>query len=639
MSKIIISVCTGVFFAFFSVAHATNVSGIIGTNTTWNTAGSPYIVTGNNLLVDTLTTLTIQPGVTVKLDSARCILVKGYLDAIGTATDSIVFTKSGKQGWSRLWFKARSKAHFKYCRIEYAKNTAVLGEYADSIYVGFCTVSNNADSGAIGIFNGKATITNSTIINNSAIDPYCYCSGGITINYMTGAFSTITNNIISNNSGAISGVGGGGISITDAPVKITGNTISNNIGWEGGGICNRGSGGIADTSIIADNIITNNNSSPCSGGGICIEGHGTGGSVFVTIANNIISNNIALGQDVGNGQIGGGGGGIALIGGFCTPVVTIAHNTISNNSAHGGEAIYIGSGSPSIRYNTIISSTVSSYDSAIVIGGYVTDVLFRTNNISASGYALCNRTTYNKDFRYNWWNTTNTDTIIAKIFDYFDDFTKGIVIYKPFLKAPFSDTVAPSAPLNLTATAITDSTFVINWTNPSDPSGISEYFYKTGAMPVSDFDTNASIPMPMLPAIRGRFHAAPDTVVSTGGNLYVWLVDSSGNLNYLNNASIMLAHTGVQERKQHSDARLLFSLMSDRSLTGHVMYYELPEKAHVSLALLDISGKLVKRLYTGTREQGCYTQPIRENELHRGIYAIRFQAGEFTSAKRFTVLR
>ena len=61
-------------------------------------AGSPYIVTGN-VLVDTLVRLNIQPGVEVKIDSEKYIMVKGTLNAIGTATDSIIITKNGTAKW------------------------------------------------------------------------------------------------------------------------------------------------------------------------------------------------------------------------------------------------------------------------------------------------------------------------------------------------------------------------------------------------------------------------------------------------------------------------------------------------------------------------------------------------------------
>jgi len=48
-------------------ARATDVSGVINTNTLWNLDGSPYIVTGG-VLVESGATLTIEAGVEVRFD-------------------------------------------------------------------------------------------------------------------------------------------------------------------------------------------------------------------------------------------------------------------------------------------------------------------------------------------------------------------------------------------------------------------------------------------------------------------------------------------------------------------------------------------------------------------------------------------
>ena len=51
-------------------------------------------------MVDSGVTLTIEPGTEIRLDSAKTITIKGILNAIGTETDSIIFTRntSAKMG-------------------------------------------------------------------------------------------------------------------------------------------------------------------------------------------------------------------------------------------------------------------------------------------------------------------------------------------------------------------------------------------------------------------------------------------------------------------------------------------------------------------------------------------------------------
>ena len=51
----------------FSTVYATDVSGVISSNTTWAKANSPYNVTGN-ILVNSGVTLTIEAGVTVNVN-------------------------------------------------------------------------------------------------------------------------------------------------------------------------------------------------------------------------------------------------------------------------------------------------------------------------------------------------------------------------------------------------------------------------------------------------------------------------------------------------------------------------------------------------------------------------------------------
>jgi RHS repeat-associated protein len=83
-----------ILFALWPVptASATNVSGTISSNTTWTLANSPYVMTGN-VTVNAGVTLTIQPGVVVKLNStSRQLIVNGALHAVGTAGSHIVFT-------------------------------------------------------------------------------------------------------------------------------------------------------------------------------------------------------------------------------------------------------------------------------------------------------------------------------------------------------------------------------------------------------------------------------------------------------------------------------------------------------------------------------------------------------------------
>ena len=78
--------------AFVSDAQ-TDLSGGIYNSETWNLAGSPYNVSGNLVVFDGVE-ITIEPGVKVLFEPSSGMELRGKLLAIGTVSDSIVFTSS-----------------------------------------------------------------------------------------------------------------------------------------------------------------------------------------------------------------------------------------------------------------------------------------------------------------------------------------------------------------------------------------------------------------------------------------------------------------------------------------------------------------------------------------------------------------
>jgi hypothetical protein len=95
----------------------TYISGILSSNTTWTLNNSPYIVTGNTVLLQGLT-LTIDPGVVIKFDSSIILDMRGTLIALGTSTDSIYFLPSGNSKWNGIKINNSlgAKANLHYCR-------------------------------------------------------------------------------------------------------------------------------------------------------------------------------------------------------------------------------------------------------------------------------------------------------------------------------------------------------------------------------------------------------------------------------------------------------------------------------------------------------------------------------------------
>ena len=143
----------------------TNVSGNISSDSTWNFAGSPYVVTGN-LTVDATFTLTIDAGVEVRFDNGRSMYVNGAVNATNTTFTSNTGTTPGL--WNYLQFNAGSVSILTNCQVEY-------GQYVNVGAGGDLTITGGAIENMYyyGIYT--AGIVN---ISNAIIDLAGYISTG-----------------------------------------------------------------------------------------------------------------------------------------------------------------------------------------------------------------------------------------------------------------------------------------------------------------------------------------------------------------------------------------------------------------------------------------------------------------------------
>jgi len=147
-------------------AYATDVGGLIETDTTWRKADSPFIVKQQVSVVEDVT-LTIEPGVTVKFDKDKALLIDGILVAKGTASEKIVFTSNGDPTpgyWGFISFSDFSKDATYDANGNYTGGCVL--QYTDIQYGG------NVKP-AVTINLSSPFIANSLIANNS--------NGGISI--------------------------------------------------------------------------------------------------------------------------------------------------------------------------------------------------------------------------------------------------------------------------------------------------------------------------------------------------------------------------------------------------------------------------------------------------------------------------
>ena len=299
----------------------------------WNTGGSPYLIQGE-ITVHADSTLNIEPSVEVNFQGHYKFIVNGFLEAMGTESDSILFTAADTvEGWHGLRFiNAPDSSHLSLCIIQYGVAPGAHpdcrggGIYCDrsSPSISHCTISENHAKHGGGIacyYSSNPNIEKCNIRGNSAV----YNGGGILCGYNSNA--TITNCNISDNLATY----GGGIICSESNSIINHCTISGNSAEDYGG-------GIACTYGANPNI------SHCT-----ISGNfgGVGGGIYCRVNSDPTISYCTI---TGNSADGGGGIGIEWD----------SHPTISRCSISGNSAIYCGGGiickfnsSMSLSYSTI----------------------------------------------------------------------------------------------------------------------------------------------------------------------------------------------------------------------------------------------------------------------------------------------
>jgi hypothetical protein len=413
-------------------ASSNIVSGVISGDVTWTRAGSPYFVDGF-LAVDAGASLTIEAGVLVEIDSMQKITVDGTLNVLGTEGDSVVIRGEGDDDFDQIHFRSGSGGTFSQFVIEKGTN-AIFAENAgpdvsngrvsmceigyqiinSSPIIEAMTFERNNQHGIL-IYDDAPRISNCHFINNGQTGVFAetgsidvlaseFISNNIGINLVGYTYAQITNCTFNYNNT--------GLKRSDELTAFVQVVSIDNCHFESNTFM-----GIElevdKTTIIGSSIINNGN-------------FGISGK-FDRIENSVISGNIAGGVNcvafppmVVNNRItyNGGNGylgyinefnGNTVIGNELDGVNTLINNSFSGNEIYGnGEDGIESSGIPNLTNNSIFSNEV--YD-------------FHATKESADII----------DAENNWWGTTDSDEISAKIYDFYDDGSTVRVDFDPFL--------------------------------------------------------------------------------------------------------------------------------------------------------------------------------------------------------------
>ena len=340
---------------------------------TWTAAGSPYLIQGN-ITIHTDSTLNIQPGVQVNFQGNHSFTVNGFLQAIGTAVDSIHFI--AVTTWMGLRFaNAPDSSHLAYCTIRGSTSWGGIICSNSNPVITHSTISDNRQgvvSGGISLQNSNANIAHCTISNNenygegggirisggspqisycSIIGNYGVQGGGI---WCAAGTPLISNTSITRNLGGTGGgiyVGGGQVTITDC--IITADTANG----MGGGIYVSSTGG----SLIINNSTINNCKAP------------SGGGIYVASANSVLITGCTFESNVVNNA---GGGGAMYINQAST--VSIISTTLDDNycgSYPGGVINSVNCSNLVIDHCDVVNNSAAVIEGGIILNGNTTMTL------------------------------------------------------------------------------------------------------------------------------------------------------------------------------------------------------------------------------------------------------------------------
>ena len=389
--------------------------GTVTSNVTW-LPGITWFLEGNLTVgtsADPSPTLTIAPGVVIKVDSGLGIWVNGTVSAVGTGTQPIVLTSKQANPtpgyWKCIQFNSTSSAsQLSYATVSYAGQ--INGTDA-AVYVSgaaptldHATISNSASFGihVVGS-SGSPTVTNSTLEASTyaaiAVDDgsSVTVSDSQIVNNSGYAFKASANSQISGLTGmTISGNGNGAYDGVDE----LGGTITRDITWPGG-----------ITWFLQGNLTVGTSADPsptftvdagatvkvCQACWIIVNGtfntQGSAASPVVLTSNQAVPtagywasvqfNSTASASQLSYLTVGysGGQGDAAVYVNGSSP--SFDHLTVIDSSSHGIHVVG-STASPTVTNSTFESNAYA----AVAVDGASTATVTDTQIVNNSGYAF-----------------------------------------------------------------------------------------------------------------------------------------------------------------------------------------------------------------------------------------------------------
>jgi len=211
----------------------------------------------------------------------------------------------------------------------------------------------------------------------------------------------------------------------------------------------------------------------------------------------------------------------------------ILDSTIAENSRHGlfqdewswttwhifGSVIANNSGAGIYReadgYPIYVENSTIKGNKNSGIMGHIGGYIYYSNIYANAPYDIRNMEANDVDAINNWWGTTDETLIREHIYDYYDDYNLGRVLFKPFLTAPAKvpDYIPPMTSHDYDG-LWRNADFTITLRATDYESGIAETYYRINGGPVKALNVDGQ---PLI------------TTESSNNTLEYWSVDNAGN--------------------------------------------------------------------------------------------------------------
>ncbi|MBK7761833.1 MAG: T9SS type A sorting domain-containing protein [Bacteroidetes bacterium] len=569
---------------------------------TWTTSGSPYII--NNIIsVNGGSSLVIQPGVIVKFKAATKIVVNGSLQAIGTASQKIIFQANDTIGWSNEGITAGgwNGIHFM----------TYSGSGPDISGLAYCSISDTkyGFAGPVQYTNTLTTfrklkVSYTDIFHNTAGTGLYVAGDNISINTSVAADTVEFDHCKIYNNTSVFGIihnsnyGGGYTHIHHCELNnnVKGSPIWgtwNNLFIEYNDIHhNTMINDSAPIKLTVGNAQISHNKVRHN---ICDQLAAIGcRSGIIDIDNNLICNNQQMSGSCG---ATGGGGGMHLSFNegattFAQTYYRVRNNVIVNNySAYGGGGIYVFTARAEISNNTIVNNTSgSTLAKGIMVLNPLCEVFIKNNILNGNTYPGMHDSSYsigvysaNKvqvDYNYLPSNYSNAVFGVGG-FTQFGDTTHNVIGTNPMLVAPTAN--------NAYTTDASTADFGIALTSPCVDKG----------------DSTATHPLAL---------------------------DYIGNPRFAGVKMDIGAYEVIKTAEWLSDTEYdSFQITMYPNPASSHLYLQLPF-SHANMIITDMNGRAVYE-----NSMGADKQTIDISKWVEGIYIVRCNVEGKTSSRRLVI--